>query len=221
MMTFDSIMFSYGTKRILSGVYLTIPRGKIVGLYGINGSGKSTLLKIGSGHLKEADGNVFINKESYFNKSLINNFKKIAYLSQKSFLPTDLSIKNIVERNRYDEKPFKKDELIGKIYSNKIHSISGGELRYFEIKLLFALDREFYLLDEPFSGIEPILIEKIILLLIEAKRKGKGILITDHFYRYVNEVNDISYVLKDGICYKINKNNIDVELFQFGYKAHV
>ncbi len=218
-MTFDSIIFSYGTTKILNGIYLTIPKGKIVGLYGVNGSGKSTLLKIGCGHLTEDDGNIFINQKSYYEASIQSRFKKIAYLSQNTFLPSDLSIKNIVVRNNFNESIFQEDQLIGKLYANKINTLSGGELRYLEVKLLLELNREYYLLDEPFSGIEPIVIEKIIALLLEAKLNGKGIIITDHFYRYVKGINDISYVLRDGSCYEINKDNIDAELFNFGYKA--
>ena len=220
-MTFDSIIFDYGNKRILNGIYLKIPKGVIVGLYGINGSGKSTLIKIGCGHLKQEDGNIFINQESYYEKSLTDRFKKIAYLSQNSFLPMDLTIKDIISKNGFSQKMFQEDSVIEKLYYNKINSLSGGELRYLEIKILLELNREYYLLDEPFSGIEPIIIEKIITLLLKAKSNNKGILITDHFYRYVKEINDVSYVLKDGICYEINKDNIDSELFVFGYKARV
>ncbi|MDA3860800.1 MAG: ATP-binding cassette domain-containing protein, partial [Melioribacteraceae bacterium] len=197
MLIFDSIIFSYGTKKILNGIYLNLPKGMIVGLYGINGSGKSTLLKIGCGHLKENVGNVFINEESQYEKSLNSRFEKIAYLSQNTFLPSDLTVKEIVTKNGYTKETFQNDSLIGKIFLNKINSLSGGELRYLEIKLLLELNREYYLLDEPFSGIEPIMIEKIISLLLEAKSNNKGILITDHFYRYVKEINDISYILKN------------------------
>lgn len=220
-MTFDSIIFGYDSNKTLGGIYLKIPKGKIVGLYGINGSGKSTLLKIGCGHLKPDDGNVFINQESCYEKSLVNRFEKIAYLSQNSFLPFDLTIKEIVTRNDFSEKAFKDDSQIGKLFFNKINSLSGGELRYLEIKLIFELNREYYLLDEPFSGIEPIMIEKIISLILEEKSNNKGILITDHFYRYVKEINDISYILRNGLCYEINKDNIDKELFHFGYKPHL
>ncbi len=219
-MTLDSIIFSYGNKKILNGIYLKIPKGMIVGLYGINGCGKSTLIKIGCGHLKQDDGNVFINKESYYDKSLTERFKRIAYFSQNSFLPMDLTVDNIVTRNGFNKKMFQEDSVIEKLYYNKINSLSGGELRYFEIKLLLELNREYYLLDEPFSGIEPIMIEKIITMLLKEKLANKGILITDHLYRYVKEINDISYVLKNGNCYTINKDNIDIELFNFGYKAH-
>ncbi len=210
-MTFDSIIFSYGNKRILNGVYLKIPKGTIVGLYGINGSGKTTLIKIGSGHLKQDDGNVFIAQKSFYEEPLVSRFKKIAYLSQDSFLPKDLTVKEIVTQNNFNEKIFYEDSLIKKIYSTKINVISGGELRYLEIKLLLELNREYYLLDEPFSGIEPIMIEKIIKMLVKAKSNNKGILITDHYYRYVKEVNDIAYVLKDGTCFEINKDNLNKE----------
>ena len=130
----------------------------------------------------------------------------------------DLTIKNIVIRNNFCEKTFQGDSIIGKLFNEKIKSLSGGELRYLELRLLLALDREYYLLDEPLSGIEPIVIEKIMELLLEAKSKNKGILITDHFYRYVKEINDVSYVLNDGRCHKIDNDNIDIELFRYGYK---
>ncbi|MCP5063459.1 MAG: ATP-binding cassette domain-containing protein [Ignavibacteriae bacterium] len=220
-MIFDSIIFSYASKKILGGIYLKIPKGKIVGLYGLNGSGKSTLLKIGCGYLKQDDGNIFINQESCYEKSLVSRFEKIAYLSQDSFLPSDLTIKEIVTRNNFSKKAFVDDSLIGPFFFNKINSLSGGELRYLEIKLIFELNREYYLLDEPFSGIEPIMIEKIISLILNEKSKNKGILITDHFYRYIKEINDISYILRNGLCYEINKDNLDKELFNFGYKPHV
>lgn len=216
-MVFDSIMFSYGARKILNGIYLKIPKGEIVGLFGLNGSGKTTLIKIGCGHLKADNGNIFINNESDFGKTLVNRFQKIAYLSQNNFLPSDLTIKNIVKRNRFRERIFTEDVLISRLYNQKVSSLSGGELRFLEVKLLLSLNREYYLLDEPFSGIEPKIIEKIMALLLEAKSARKGILITDHFYRYVKEINDISFVLKDGICHEINNSNIDKELSNFGY----
>lgn len=220
-MVFDSIIFSYDTKKILNGIYLKIPKGNIVGLYGINGSGKSTLLKVGSGQLKEDDGNIFINKKSYYDQSLMKRFKKIAYLSQNSFLPLDQTIKKIVRENNFSGKIFQEDEILGKLFNEKVKSLSGGELRYLEIKLLLALDREYYLFDEPFSGIEPIVIQKIMELLIETKLRGEGILITDHFYRYVKEINDKSYILNNGQCYEVDSNNIDSELMKYGYKKCV
>ena len=220
-MTFDSIIFGYNSTNILKGIYLNIPKGIIVGLYGINGSGKSTLLKIGSGQLQEDDGNVFIHNVSYYNKSLKSRFKKIAYLSQDSFLPKDLTIQKVIETTNIPARVFYKDIIISKLLNEKISSLSGGELRYLEIRLLLELDRDFYLLDEPFSGIEPLVIERIIELLLEAKSKNKGILITDHYYRYVKEVNDVSYILNDGTCYEVNAVNIESELMKYGYKKSV
>lgn len=220
-MIFDSIIFRYDSINILNGIYLKIPKGNIVGLYGINGSGKSTLLKVGSGQLKENDGNIFINKKSFYNQSLQNRFKKIAFLSQDSFLPKDITVKNIVISNNFSKKTFQEDQIIGNLFNEKIKSLSGGELRYLEIRLLLALNREYYLLDEPFSGIEPLVIEKIMELLVETKSKNKGILITDHFYRYVKQINDLSYILNDGQCYQIDNKNIDVELCRYGYKTYV
>ncbi|MFA8344417.1 MAG: ATP-binding cassette domain-containing protein [Rhodothermaceae bacterium] len=218
-MVFDSIIFGYNDKNILNGIYLKIPKGSIVGLYGVNGSGKSTLLKIGCGYLKANDGNIFINQESYYDKPRIKRFQKIAYLSQNSFLPPDLTIKKIILNSGLCEEVFFEDKLVKKLYKEKIKSLSVGELRYFEIKLLFALDREYYLLDEPFSGIAPIMIEQIIELIKKSKTQNKGILITEHYYRYVRQINDTSYILTNGKCHSVDPSNIDAEFLKLGYIA--
>ena len=92
------------------------------------------------------------------------------------------------------------DPIIQKIYNHAINTFSGGELRYLEIFTLFKLDRKYYMLDEPFTGIEPKIIEKIIVKLQSEKSTGKGILLTDHYQHYVSEVLDDAYLLENGQC---------------------
>jgi ABC-type lipopolysaccharide export system ATPase subunit len=96
----------------------------------------------------------------------------------------------------------KEDERI-KLHLRKLtHELSGGELRYFELLLLLHLDTPFLLLDEPFSGVEPIFKEHIKALLRDY-RKEKGFIITDHDYRHIIEVSDRIILLTNGACKQI------------------
>ena len=103
---------------------------------------------------------------------------------------------------------FTNNETIKKIYNQEISTLSGGELRYLELKLLFSLNRDYFLLDEPFTGIAPIMIERIVEEILIQKDKGKGILLTDHYSRYVTSIVDTAYLLKNGQC-KILENAED------------
>ncbi len=220
MLVFDSIIFGYGNKEILRGVYLSVPPNSIVGLFGLNGSGKSTLIKIGAGFLTQNDGNLFIDEKPVPNNIVIERYNAIGYLSQDSFLPKELCVADFLKKCNPSNNHFTNDSLINKVKDQKILSLSGGELRYLEILFLFSLNRGYYLLDEPFTGIEPIFIEKIINLIIEQKEKGKGILITDHYHRYVTEIIDECYLLKEGYASHLDKSNsFRTELFKLGYLA--
>lgn len=189
-MIFDSVIYSYGNKNVLRGIYLKIHRSSLVGIFGLNGSGKSTLLKIGAGLLVPQNGNVFINSEC-FNKSMrIKRYSHIAYLPQESFLPKDLTLSELEKNIPTLKSVIEEDKLLIEKRNLKVASLSGGELRYLEIKLLFSLERDYYLLDEPFTGVEPNLIDILCKFIINQKNLGKGILITDHYYRYVTKIID-------------------------------
>lgn len=104
-----------------------------------------------------------------------------------------------------------RDEVIFRILGNKIAELAGGELRYLEIMLLMEQDATFILLDEPFTGLSPILKEKIQALIIE-KSRIKGILVSDHDYMNVLDISNQLLLLENGGCRKINKKE---ELEQF------
>lgn len=217
-MILDSVIYSYGNNIVLRGIFLKIPRSSLVGIFGLNGSGKSTILKIGAGLLIPQNGNVFINSEC-FNKSMsIRRYSHIAYLPQESFLPKDLTLSELEKYVPILRSAIEDDDLLIKIRNQKIASLSGGELRYLEIKLLFSLERDYYLLDEPFTGVEPNLIENLCELFNIQKNLGKGILLTDHYYRYVTEIVDNAYLLKDGYIKELKeKENYHNELIENGY----
>ena len=193
----DSIRKSFGDKQVLTDIALKCQPGDIIGLLGRNGTGKSTLLKIVFGTLFTDYKFIRINDEVIAQPFKSKN--KIAYLPQDNFLPKNITVTKVVEiySADFDQKKFLEDEVLSKVTGTKIGSLSGGESRYLEVKLLLNLDSIFVLLDEPFNGISPLHIE-LIKNMIRDKSLKKGIILTDHDYRNVLDVANKYYLLFDG-----------------------
>lgn len=189
----DSIFYRYSDKEVLRGIYLEIKKGTITCLVGKNGSGKSTLFKIAAGQLQAKSGITRLNGNRFHKPSKKDRYMHIAYLPQKSFLPGLFRVKNLINDDR-----LLKDQQIHSIINNRIKDLSTGERRYVEFLFVLSLNRDFLLLDEPFTGLSPILIEKEIQHIKNAKTEGKGILISDHYRRYSNEIGEIFYLLDEG-----------------------
>lgn len=209
----DSIIKRYDDKLILSDIYLKLKKGDIIGLLGRNGSGKSTLLKIIFGIEPSESKFVKVNDKVLLkNKDVIS---QISYLDQQSFLPKNLSVKKVISLSISKEKSeeFCNDNLLKPIYSSKIRQLSGGELRYLEVKLLLYNESKFILLDEPFSGLSPLNIEIISNLIIKNSFQ-KGVVLTDHNYREIIKICDEIYLLKNGKNYQIKNTH---ELLEYGY----
>jgi ABC-type lipopolysaccharide export system ATPase subunit len=193
----DSIRKSFGDKQVLTDIYLSCQTGDIIGLLGRNGSGKSTLLKIIFGTLYTDYKHIAVNGVT------INQlFKKqgiISYLHQDSFLPKDLTVNKIIQlfHNQLDDSDFFDDQIISKVIDTRIRNLSGGELRYLEIKLILSLDSKFAFLDEPFNGISPIHVD-LVKEMIKKQSSIKGIILTDHDYRNVLDVANKYMILFDG-----------------------
>jgi lipopolysaccharide export system ATP-binding protein len=204
----------------LRGVYLKIETGKICGLFGVNGSGKSTLIKVGAGLLKPSEGSVFIDGLQFLNSSFRKRYLKIAYLPQDSFLPHDMKVKTFLHNlpavaGEYILSHFPHHRL-----PQTIGALSGGERRLLELLFIISLDRKFILLDEPFTGIEPLYIERMSALISQQRASGKGVLLTDHYYRYTSEISDYGYYMTDGQCRKLEENrSIAQQLREHGYLA--
>jgi ABC-type multidrug transport system ATPase subunit len=186
--------------------------GDIIGLLGRNGCGKSTLLRIIFGTLEAESKFIRINNVVY--DSAFKN-KNIKLLPQNDFLPKNLKVLNVIKL--YCRKTcidsIINDKIIQRIYKTKINNISGGELRYLEIKLLFNIESDFILLDEPFNGVSPVLIEEIKKAII-AKSKTTGIILTDHDYRNVLSVANKIYLMKNGSIKELKTKD---ELKEYSY----
>src|SRR5690606_3811921 len=141
--------------------YLGLKVGDIIGLLGRNGTGKSTLMKIIFGSLRAHNAYIRVNGHKV---SQAFPTREDCYLPPASFLPSSFRVKKAIEFMLSDKESRAKvesEELIMPILNNKIADLAGGELRYLEIMLLIEQKATFILLDEPFSGISPILKEKI------------------------------------------------------------
>lgn len=209
----DSIQKKFDYKSVLSDVYLKCETGEIIGLLGRNGSGKSTLLKIIFGIL-DADFK-FVRIDGVIKNKTGDLFKEISYLSQDNFIPNSFSVKRAVQLSIDKDKiaDFYQDDFINTLKDKKINHLSGGELRYLEIKLILSNSSKFVLLDEPYNGLSPIMIDKINQLIIENSSK-KGIIITDHNYENVIKISSKLILIKEGKTFHLKDKN---ELIDRGY----
>jgi len=213
LLEIDSVVKSYDTRIVLTDIYLKCKTGDIIGMLGRNGTGKSTLLKILFGIL-QADRK-FIRIDGKFYDQPYKTINELCYLPQHSFLPKQLRVEKIVELylGKNKKASFLEDPVLSELTTNKIAQISGGELRYLEIKLLLYLESKFVLLDEPFNGVSPLLIEKIKKMILEMS-EFKGIILTDHDYRNVLNVANRFCLIYDGGIKTITDKQ---ELVRWGY----
>jgi len=203
MLIVDSIYKDFSENNILNGCYLECGKGDVVGLLGRNGSGKSTLLKIIFGLTTANHQHIKID-ETLIQKGYLN--KQIAYLPQTNFLLPFLKIKEITRLYKLSETSLVNFMENKNFLDLKVSEISSGQLRMLETFLILHHPAKYILLDEPFSQISPVNGEKIMDL-IKEKKKTKGIIITDHYYRNILNLSDRIYLMKNGSCYLINGKN--------------
>ena len=209
----DSIQKKFDLITILSDVYLKCETGDIVGLLGRNGSGKSTLMQIIFGVLK-ADFK-FIRVDGVVKSKTSELFNEISYLSQDNFLPRNFRVAKVIALSIKKDKinDFYSDETITTLKNKSIGELSSGELRYLEIKLVLSNSSKFVLLDEPYNGLSPLLIEKINDLILKNAAQ-KGIIITDHNYESIIGISTRLTLLKEGKLHHIKNKE---ELVEKGY----
>jgi ABC-type multidrug transport system ATPase subunit len=213
LLEIDSIQKNFGHQSIVSDVYLKCETGDIIGILGRNGCGKSTLLKIIFG-VVSADFK-FVRIDGKVQLKAAALFRDISYLHQDSCIPKSLSVKKAVQLSIPKEEllDFYADEMIHNIRDKKTRHLSGGELRYLEIKLALRNPSKFVLLDEPYSGLSPLMGEKINQLILDNSAR-KGIIITDHNYQNVTSVATQLTLMKEG---KLHYLKDKMELVEKGY----
>ncbi|WP_348823955.1 ATP-binding cassette domain-containing protein [Flavobacterium aestuarii] len=213
LLEIDSVQKTFDNKNILSDVYLKCETNDVIGLLGRNGSGKSTLLKIIFG-IESADFK-FVRVDGHVKTKTKDLFAEISYLPQDNCIPKTFSVKKAIQLSVSKEKllEFCADEMIGTMLEKKVAHLSGGELRYLEIKIILYNSSKFVLLDEPYNGLSPLMVEKVNELIME-NSKIKGIIISDHNYENVIKVSTKLILLKEAKAHHLLRKE---ELIEKGY----
>ena len=208
----DNIYLEFETRRILSDIYLKCETGKITGLLGRNGEGKSCLMNIINGSLEPQSKSIRF--DSVFVPSPFKRPELMLYLPQFNFIPQHLSLKRIFKDFKIDFSTFEASfPDISINYKSTLKQLSGGQKRIIEIIVILRSKTQFVLLDEPFSHIMPLHIEKIKEIILEEKQH-KGILLTDHMYNHITAISDNLYVLANGKTH-LTKELTDIQ--KLGY----
>jgi ABC-type multidrug transport system ATPase subunit len=208
----DNVELYFKDKTILNGIYLKAETGKVIGILGSNGCGKSCLMQIIFGSLKPKFKLVRIDNEPVLKPLYQTNLVK--YLPQHSLIPKTLTLKHIFKIYEVNWKDF--IEIFEEFITSetyKANQLSGGQVRLVETYIVLKSASKIVLLDEPFSHLAPLHIEKISALIDEEKTR-KAIIITDHFYRNIIESSDEIYLLKNGST-KLIDNIIELEDYKY------
>ncbi len=190
----DSVIMRYGEHTVLSDVYLKCNVGDIIGIFGRNGSGKTTLFNIIYGTCTAENSFVRIDGEVISRGAFRGGL--VGYLPQNDFFPAHLRIREVfslLPQWRVDRK----DEILGRVWETRAGELSGGELRYLEIMYLLWSGFKYLILDEPFSGLAPVMVERLCSILKEHS-KTAGIMIADHDYRSVAGLVNRHFMLDCG-----------------------
>jgi lipopolysaccharide export system ATP-binding protein len=206
----DKLVKIYRKRYVVNGVSISVSAGEIVGLLGPNGAGKTTSFYMITGLIKPNGGRVLFNDEDITNLPMYSRARKgIGYLPQEPSIFRKLTVAdNIMAILEYlpiskAERKSRLEKLmadldIEHIAKSKGYNLSGGERRRVEIARALVTEPKFMLLDEPFSGIDPITVEEIQKIIYRLKDKGLGILVTDHNVRETLSITDRAYIIYEG-----------------------
>ncbi|MNK55102.1 Lipopolysaccharide export system ATP-binding protein LptB [compost metagenome] len=205
-----SLIKTYRTRRVVNDVSIQVNRGEVVGLLGPNGAGKTTTFYMVVGLVRPNDGAITLDGEDVSHLPMhLRARKGIGYLAQEPSVFRKLSVEeNLLavwellgipkkeQRERLEE--LLEEFHITRIRKSKGSQLSGGERRRVEIARAMATNPSFLLLDEPFSGIDPLAISDIQKMIRQLKNRNLGVLITDHNVRDTLAITDRAYILSEG-----------------------
>jgi lipopolysaccharide export system ATP-binding protein len=207
----QGLVKSYGSRRVVDGVTFNVKEAEVVGLLGPNGAGKTTSFRMTCGMVQPDKGQVILNGADVTDWPMYRRAKEggMGYLAQESSVFRKLTVeKNLLGVMEllgmsWAERKKRCDELLDQFKVTHIRksyagSLSGGERRRLEIARCLVSNPTIILLDEPFTGIDPVTIESIQKIIRELKQRGISILITDHQVRETLQITDRSYVVSKG-----------------------
>ena len=200
----------YGGRRVVDGVDIYVRAGEVVGLLGPNGAGKTTSFYMTVGLVKPNGGKVFFDGKDVTRMPIHKRARRgIGYLSQEPSVFRKLTVEEnimailetlpLTEEERKFRLDYLLEELdIASLAKNKAYTLSGGERRRLEITRALVTGPKLMLLDEPFSGVDPIAVYEVQKIIAELKNKGLGILLTDHNARETLRIVDRAYLICEG-----------------------
>jgi len=215
MLAADEICKSYRGRRVVNGVSLSVEQGEVVGLLGPNGAGKTTSFYMIVGLIPPDTGRVLVNQEDITDVPMYKRARQfgISYLPQEASVFRKLTVEEnilaVLEAQpvAWHERRETMEQLIDQlglehIRHNRGYALSGGERRRVEIARALSISPKFILLDEPFSGIDPIAVLDLQKIISNMKAAGIGVLITDHSVRETLSVTDRAYIINDGQIFR-------------------
>ncbi|MEA1946341.1 MAG: LPS export ABC transporter ATP-binding protein [Thermodesulfobacteriota bacterium] len=209
-LSLNKLVKTYNRRPVVNSVSLNIDDSSVVGLLGPNGAGKTTTFYMTIGIIKADKGQVLLDDEDITSYPMYLRARRgVGYLPQETSIFRKLTVKQnimaileilpISKSEQKERTDMLLDELgIKHLADQKANLLSGGERRRLEIARLLATNPSFILLDEPFAGIDPLAVIDIKKIIWHLKKRGIGILISDHNVRETLEVCDKAYILNDG-----------------------
>ena len=206
----DNLVKAYKGRKVVDRVSLEVNKGEIVGLLGPNGAGKTTTFYMITGIVRPDDGEVLCGEEDITNLPMYKRADMgIGYLAQEPSVFRNLTVEENIEVVLEMKGISKKEQRetvhrlleefkLTHVRDSLGYALSGGERRRIEIARTIANNPSFILLDEPFAGVDPIAVEDIQNIIRHLKKRGLGILITDHNVRETLSITDRSYVMQKG-----------------------
>ncbi len=200
----------YRRRRVVNNISLTVNRGEIIGLLGPNGAGKTTTFYMIVGLIRPDDGRIFLDGKDVTSQPMYLRAREgITYLPQEPSIFRKLTVEenimailetmDLSREERRQRLAELLDELsVGHLAGNRGYALSGGERRRVEITRALVTCPNFFLLDEPFAGIDPLAVIDIQRIITQLKEKGIGLLISDHNVRETLKVCDRAYIVNEG-----------------------
>lgn len=206
----EGLVKAYRKRRVVNEVALQVSEGEIVGLLGPNGAGKTTTFYMMVGLIAPDRGRVLVDSEEITKVPMYRRARRgIGYLAQEPSIFRKLTVEENVlailqmlrvpRREREERLERYLDELsIKHLRSTRAYALSGGERRRLEITRALVSEPKFMLLDEPFAGVDPIAVHDIQQIVADLRRRGIGVLISDHNVEQTLDIVDRAYIMYEG-----------------------
>ncbi len=210
----EALTKAFGGRTVVRNVDLDVSSGEIVGLLGPNGAGKTTTFSMVVGLIGPDGGKVVLDEHDVTGDPMyIRARKGIGYLPQEPSVFRGLTVEQNVQAiletvpSNGESKSVRLAQLLAELNltplaRSKAYTLSGGERRRVEITRALVNRPKFMLLDEPFSGIDPIAVGEIQRIIFHLKERGIGVLVTDHNVRETLRITDRAYIVHDGVIFR-------------------